>query len=133
MTNPPRQPLRIAITGASGFIGSRLLTLLRTDGYSVRTLVQKTTGHAIDVGIIGDLASPNIQSAVRHALRDIDVVVHLAGMAHVPLFNKQTPMSNSTQSDQDSETRAWKINVDGTRHVRDAALAAGVQHLLYLS
>ena len=65
--------LRIAITGASGLIGTSLTSLLRAAGHAAIPLVRRAPAH----GEIGwDPAAGRIDSA---ALEGLDAVVHLAG------------------------------------------------------
>jgi nucleoside-diphosphate-sugar epimerase len=75
-----QQPL-IALTGATGFIGRRLLAELPRRGFRVRVLLRRPTEIALDCGsaIIGDLARPQNMAA---ALADVDAVIHSAGIAH---------------------------------------------------
>jgi UDP-glucose 4-epimerase len=74
------QPL-IALTGATGFIGRRLLAELPRRGFRMRVLLRRPTEIALDCGsaIIGDLARPQNMAA---ALADVDAVIHSAGVAH---------------------------------------------------
>jgi UDP-glucose 4-epimerase len=74
------QPL-VALTGATGFIGRRLLTELPRRGYRLRVLLRRPTEIALDCGsaIIGDLTRPQNMAA---ALADVDAVIHSAGIAH---------------------------------------------------
>lgn len=66
-------PMRIAITGASGLIGSALTSFLTTGGHEVVPLVR--TGPA-EGAIAWDPAAGTIDA---ESLRGIDAVVHLAG------------------------------------------------------
>jgi uncharacterized protein YbjT (DUF2867 family) len=69
----------ILLTGATGVIGRELLPLLLERGDDVRTLVRdprKLGEQRVNVQIaLGDLADP---FSMRHAMRGIDTVVHLA-------------------------------------------------------
>jgi NADH dehydrogenase len=69
----------ILLTGATGVIGGELLPLLLEAGEDVRTLVRdprKLGEHRVNVQIaLGDLSDP---FSMRHAMRGIDAVVHLA-------------------------------------------------------
>src|SRR5215207_5627850 len=69
----------ILLTGATGVVGGELLPALLADGRDVRTLVRgprKLGEHRVDVQIaLGDLGDP---FSMRHAMRGVDTVVHLA-------------------------------------------------------
>ena len=66
--------MRIAITGASGFVGQALQTALAADGHRLVRLVRSTTGR-------GDEArwDPTTGAIDTAALGAIDALVHLAG------------------------------------------------------
>src|SRR5687768_3006845 len=96
-------PKAMLITGASGFIGSRLASLALARGYSVRTLTRSNW-----------IGGPSVPAEQRHfgalpdqipseALVGIDVVVHCAA------------------SIETAEDRATAVNLDGT--IRLAELA----------
>jgi NADH dehydrogenase len=69
----------ILLTGATGAIGGELLPLLLSQGHDVRALVREPRRlgpNRVNVQIaLGDLADP---FSMRHALRGVDTVVHLA-------------------------------------------------------
>jgi uncharacterized protein YbjT (DUF2867 family) len=69
----------ILLTGASGVVGGELLPLLLAEGRDVRALVRdprKLGEHRVDVRIsLGDLGDP---FSMRHAMRGVDTVLHLA-------------------------------------------------------
>lgn len=69
----------ILLTGATGVVGSELLPLLLADGNDVRAFVREPRRlgpERVNVQIaLGDLADP---FSMRHALRGVDTVVHLA-------------------------------------------------------
>src|SRR5712691_481736 len=71
----------IALTGATGFIGRRLMAELPQRGFRVRVLLRRPSDVALDCGsaVIGDLARPQNMAA---ALADVDAVIHSAGVAH---------------------------------------------------
>ncbi|MDP9188419.1 MAG: NAD(P)H-binding protein, partial [Actinomycetota bacterium] len=70
----------LLLTGATGVIGGELLPNLLGSGTDVRALVREPRRlgeHRVNVQIaLGDLADP---FSMRHAMRGIDTVVHLAG------------------------------------------------------
>jgi dihydroflavonol-4-reductase len=71
----------VLVTGASGFVGTNLVSALVNKGYPVRCLVRTTSdtraleGHDIRL-IYGDINDP---SALRIAVRSIDTIYHVAG------------------------------------------------------
>jgi len=68
-----RTPLTIAVSGASGLIGSALCAFLTTGGHTVRRLVRKNAG-------AHDVAWDIEQGTIDHErLEGVDAVVHLAG------------------------------------------------------
>jgi len=73
--DPQGASLRIAITGASGLIGSALSASLRADGHRVVPLVRRAV-RADESAVQWDPAAGTIDAS---ALEGIDGVVHLAG------------------------------------------------------
>ena len=100
---------RVFLTGASGFVGRRVLATLRDRGHQV-TCLGRSAGPG---AVAGDLASPESYAA---ALVGHDVVVHLAAIT-----GKAAPDAYQ------------RINVDGTRLLLDAARRAGVARFLFCS
>jgi uncharacterized protein len=70
------RPQRIAITGASGLVGSRLVPFLQTGGHQVFRLVRHQP--RADDEIFWDPETSQIDAA---ALEGMDAVVHLAGVS----------------------------------------------------
>ena len=78
----------ILVTGGAGFIGSRLVKTLTELGNSVRVLDNLSTGKKQNLAglpselqlIIGDIRDPQ---AVRRAVENVDIVVHLAALIDV--------------------------------------------------
>lgn len=70
--------MNIAITGASGFVGRRLIKLLTERGHSVRML-SRHAGTNAPVGVKVSAWDPMKGPAPAEALRDADAVIHLAG------------------------------------------------------
>lgn len=108
----------IALTGATGFIGRFLLNELPRRGYRVRVLLRRPSEvqEGAASAVIGDIASPQNMAA---ALRDVDMVIHSAGLAHA--------MSGRPEDDY----RA--INTDATIRLGQAAERAGVKRFVFLS
>jgi uncharacterized protein (TIGR01777 family) len=70
------QPLRVAITGASGLIGTQLGHFLRSGGHEVYSLVRHKTSAPNDIH--WNPATGEIEAA---KLEGMDAVVHLAGVS----------------------------------------------------
>jgi nucleoside-diphosphate-sugar epimerase len=109
----------IAITGASGLIGSHLLPTLLGKGYHLRVLSRRLQEDSSGfIQIQGDIRS---ERAVRDLIKGCSAVIHLAGVAHTSL---------RSQSEMDE---AERINVNGARSVLVAAQDAGVERVLLVS
>jgi UDP-glucose 4-epimerase len=108
----------IALTGATGFIGRRLLAELPRRGFRVRVLLRRPTEVALDCGsaVIGDLARPQNMAA---ALADVDAVIHSAGVAHA--------MSGVPADDY------RVLNTEATIALARAAERARVKRFVFLS
>lgn len=70
----PTKPLRIAVTGASGLIGTALVAHLRADGHEVLRLVRRPAGAADEV-----TWDPVAGTVDLGRLAGVHAVVHLAG------------------------------------------------------
>jgi uncharacterized protein (TIGR01777 family) len=66
--------MTIAISGASGLVGSRLMTNLTTHGYTVRPMVRRETRNNLEIAW-----NPESGEIDATALESCQVVVHLAG------------------------------------------------------
>ena len=113
-------PRRALVTGATGFVGTALCDALRQQNWDVRRALR--TGHApasVEDSIVGDIGRVADWSA---ALRDVDVVVHLAARTHV---------IRDTAAEPRAEYR--RLNVEGTRTLAHAAQTAGVRRFIFLS
>jgi nucleoside-diphosphate-sugar epimerase len=108
----------IALTGSTGFIGRHLLTELPKRGYRVRVLLRRPSEVPAGASgaVIGDIASPHNMAA---ALRDVDMVIHSAGLAHA--------MSGRPEDDYRS------INTEATVKLAQSAERAGVKRFVFLS
>jgi UDP-glucose 4-epimerase len=74
--------MRVLVTGASGFIGRALVNDLAAQDHRVRAAMRQPADifpRTVEVVAVSDLARP---IEWRPLLRDIEAVVHLAGIAH---------------------------------------------------
>lgn len=112
--------MRIALTGASGYTGSRLLATLRARGDEVRVLVRpaKVGEPAVAMAsavVPGDLAD---EGAIRSLVEGVDAVLHVAAVYR-------------TAGHKDAYYR--EVNVLGTQRLLEAAAAAGVRRFVHTS
>jgi nucleoside-diphosphate-sugar epimerase len=113
--------MKILVTGASGFVGNFLLIALRDAGHEVRAASRsRVEQQGIDYFLAPELGPDADWSC---ALLGVDVVIHLAGRAHVP----------SKNANAETEEVYFRINADGTRALAEHAAAASVKHFVFLS
>ena len=112
--------MRCFITGASGFLGTNLVHALVAQGHQVRALVRPGSdvrglrGGEIE-RVTGDLVD---FTGLRRAMRGCDWCFHAAASYHLWLPD-YAPM--------------YATNIAGTRHVLEAAVAAGLSRIVYTS
>jgi nucleoside-diphosphate-sugar epimerase len=114
---------RILITGSSGFIGRHLVgVLICSTDYEVVALVRTPPKRPIARVIYHALAEFSDIEAEHDALKDIDVVVHLASRVHV---------MNDTEIDPLAAFR--RVNVEHTLKLARCAAEAGVKRFVFIS
>lgn len=111
--------MKILVTGASGFIGSRLCRALHARGHSVRAFHRPSSNLLLLEGLpveqaIGDLTQPATLAA---AMDGIEVVFHTAAWV----------------GGSEQPGRLYAVTVEGTRSLLDAARQAGVRRVIYTS
>lgn len=108
------------VTGGTGFVGGAVVRLLLSEGSAVRVLARRGSdlrnldGLEIDL-TYGDLLN---RDSLRQALKGCSRAYHVA--AHYSLWEADPSV-------------LYRVNVDGTRNLLEAAMEAGVERVVYAS
>ncbi len=108
------------VTGASGFVGSAVARVLAARGFRLRLLARASSPRrnleGIDAEVVvGDMADPTAMTA---AMKDARYLFHVAADYRLWARDPEEIVRN---------------NLNGTRAVMRAALAAGVERVVYTS
>ncbi len=116
---PPVRNDACLVTGATGFIGSHLVRRLSDEGFPVRCLVRATSDTSaldgLDVEItVGDLTDA---ASLARAAAGCHQIVHCGAIV----------------SDWGTAAEIAAVNIEGTRNLLSAAMAAEVKRFLHVS
>jgi len=114
--------MRVAVTGANGFVGRALIGSLLAHGHSVKALTRGPDTSLILPGVEG-VATGAIEQITdwRPFLDRVEAVVHLAARAHVK------------DADFADEVLVQAINTRATLSLAESAARRGVRRFVYLS
>ncbi|MDA0240886.1 MAG: NAD-dependent epimerase/dehydratase family protein, partial [Proteobacteria bacterium] len=114
---------RILVTGATGFVGQTLCPVLRREDHLLTGTTRDPNLRAgpgnIPLNVIDDIG-PNTDWS--RALAGAEIVIHLAGRAHVMRDGHNDPAAEF-----------HRVNVKGTQHLAAEAAKAGVKRFIFLS
>lgn len=112
--------MHVAITGASGFIGSHIAATLKSAGHTIRALVRPTSRRDIvaahvDEWVVGDMSDPQVQAGLAAG---VDAIVHNAA---------------DWDALEQSPQRHFERNVLASLSLLEQARLAGVGQFLFIS
>ena len=119
--------MRIAVTGAAGYIGTHTVRELLKSGHEVIMIDNNHVGNG--VGFLEFIGNQNIKikigdirdySFIEKATENVDKVIHLAAIVGEPACDKD-------------EKLAEQVNVDGTLNVLKACKKNLIKHLHFMS
>lgn len=113
--------MKFLITGANGFIGRLLCAELFRRGQVVRAAVRSVNTSVDDVETV-TIGQVDGATDWTDALREVEVVIHLAARVHVMKEVATDPLAEFL-----------KVNLDGTLNLARQAACAGVKRLVYVS
>ncbi|MFO2464108.1 SDR family oxidoreductase [Pseudomonas sp. 15FMM2] len=115
--------MHVLVTGASGFVGKRLVeTLAQNDNFLVTGTVRGNNAAHTDAVKLVNVGDLSFETDWSEALSSVDVVVHAAARVHV---------MNDLETDPLVAFR--KVNVEGTLNLARQAVAAGVRRFIFIS
>jgi len=107
-------PMRVLVTGGTGFLGSALVPRLRADGHQVRILARSSRVNPAGVEFVA--GSVLDRASLANAVSGCTAIVHLVGII----------------SECGSQTYE-RVHTEGTRNLLDAAGSAGAVRWLQVS
>lgn len=118
--------MKILLTGVTGFIGRALYPELIKREHTVTCVVRKKYSGVQDInrlfGRVFYFETLNDTAEFEEALKDIDVVIHLAAWAH-----------KITKYDYDMKEEFMDINFHGTVNIGKQAAQRGVKRFVFIS
>jgi nucleoside-diphosphate-sugar epimerase len=111
---------RILVTGATGFVGRRLVPALINLGHQVRVAVTKRQDNFQAEQVI--ISPIEEHQDWTEALSGIEVVIHLAARVHIMNDKAQNPLDEYI-----------KVNSHSTKHIAEQAVKHQVKRFIYIS
>ncbi len=115
--------MKVVITGATGFIGSRLARACRERGFDVLALGQ--ANNEVEAGRQRELLALGIRTEMADLSSADELVAHVTGCDVV--FHLAAAQHEMNVPD----SHFWNVNVEGTRRLLDASVKAGVKRFVH--
>lgn len=123
----------VLVTGASGFVGTRLVARLKAEGQEVTPLVRAERPHVSTEAIGADLARADHLDAIAGSGLHFDTVVHLAGRVEIALVPGSHPGAEPRPGLVADLGRLYADNVLATARLVELCERTGVTHLVFAS
>jgi nucleoside-diphosphate-sugar epimerase len=108
--------MKLAVTGGTGFVGSRLIDAAVQAGHDVRALTRREQPTRERVSWVSGSLDSDDRAALQELVTEADAIVHVAGVINAP-----------------DAARFDLCNVGGTLAMLAAATAAGVARFVHVS
>lgn len=109
--------MKVAVTGAAGYLGTNLLRRLADLGHEVTAIDRAVPGHIIHPNVTWVTGDVLDAASMRSVLEGAEIVYHLVAV-----------ITLAEQNDL-----AWRVNTEGVRVVAEAALEVGARRLVHAS
>lgn len=116
--------MKVLVTGATGFVGGHLVPRLVDAGHAVVAAGRSAPAlddylNPVEKAVVPDIGP---ETDWRAALRNVDVVIHLAARAHV-----------LRETEADAQAAFRRVNSLGTENLARQAASSGVGQFIFLS
>lgn len=112
----------ILVTGATGFVGKRLCSILQSRNYQFLAVSRAFPVDFLPHGVLRVIPDINAHTNWGDVLENVDVVIHLAARVHVLDENSVSPICAFRE-----------VNVEGTLNLARQAAKSGVKRFVFVS
>jgi UDP-glucose 4-epimerase len=112
--------MNILVTGANGFVGKSLCQMLSKNGHHITAIIRSTQAGRKEYKVINTDLNANIN--MQEILKSIDIVIHLAGRAHVLNDKSANPYQAYAE-----------INIEATKNLALQAANDSVKRFIFIS